>query len=192
MYQALMIGLWLLPKPLPVAAVETVTTNTPTRPEFSQTKAAEPHRRRTAFQAIPESTQRHIMGRSLLLGGILGGLGGYVGFQMGQRHAETVCLESEGCSSDWILPFTGTLLGAGAGLIFAPGYVAGNAGYRCDMDKRILAYAGGAGLGSLLMALGGLSQDAQTFATGLALPFMLPITACLSSLEPIALQEISP
>ncbi|MBM65632.1 MAG: hypothetical protein CMH55_05285 [Myxococcales bacterium] len=141
---------------------------------------------------VTRAVEQRIFGRSLLLGGLLGGLGGYVGFQLGQRRAQSSCSSPEGCTSDWLLPLSGTIIGAGAGFIFAPGYVAGEAGYRCDMDRRVAAYAGGALGGGLIATLGIFGQDAQALVQGLALPWVLPIWACIGSLEPIEAEETAP
>ena len=188
-----MIGLALLPNTIIATGDEAKTTRISKQPATEGVSDSAPARPGPPpKKTIPERVQKQIFGRSLLLGGVLGGLGGYVGFQLGNQRAKTVCLAPEGCASDWILPLTGTMLGAGAGLVFAPGYVAGDAGYRCDMDGRILAYAGGAIGGGLLMGLGLFGQDPQAFAQGLALPWLLPIWACIGSLEPTQTPEGAP
>jgi len=150
-------------------------------PEKASSDAVPP----TSTSKIPREAHQKIFGRSLLLGGILGGAGGYVGFQLGQRQAQSACEPLESCTAEWLLPLSGMLLGAGAGFIFAPGYVAGQAGYRCDMDRRVLAYGGGAILGTLLVGLGLAGNDIEVIAAGLSAPWTLPTWACLESLEPI-------
>ena len=185
-----MVGLAIALGPLPFTITappgETVVQPTDGAMNSSPVRTGPPIAR-----PLPDGVQQRIFGRSLLLGGVLGGVGGYIGFQLGQQRAQTVCRQPEGCTSDWVLPLTGALLGAGTGLIFAPGYVAGNAGYRCDLDRRVLAYGGGALGGGLLIALGVLGQDLEALAQGLSLPWLLPIWACMGSLEPIETPESS-
>ena len=161
------------------------------RASESESQIVIPHKQ-PATAVIPASTSRvapgampKIFGPSLLLGGVLGGVGGYIGFQLGQRQAQGSCAPLESCTAEWVLPFSGMLLGAGAGFIFAPGYVAGQAGYRCDMDGRILAFGGGAILGTALVALGLASNDIEALAAGISAPWVFPTWACLGSLESI-------
>lgn len=170
-----------------LVALLTLTGTTQTTPNEGMAAPTRP-----AEVSVTRAKEQRIFGRSLMLGGLLGGLGGYIGFQLGQRRAESTCSSPEGCTSDWLLPLSGTIIGAGAGFIFAPGYVAGEAGYRCDMDRRVAAYAGGAVAGGLIAALGLFGQNAEALVQGLALPWILPIWACMGSLEPIEPEDATP
>lgn len=139
----------------------------------------------TEISGDSEPPVTSIFNRSVLLGLVLGGAGGWVGFKLGQRGAEAMCPGIENCQAPIVYPTIGMMLGAGFGLVFAPGYVAGQAGYHCDLDKRVWAYTGGAIGGGLLLILGLFGNDGRALVTGLSLPITLPIGACIQTLEPI-------